>query len=414
MNLKRVAIIALFVLAVVLGGLVLYRLFFRPLLEISPPTPAENAVNGGGLQPSVNGRPTVEPTNVNGRPTTTLPTNQRPPTPTASPTAQGGVTAVSQLETAPTVGATLATDGTLRFYNKDDGKFYRLNADGTMSAISNKEFFNVSAATFNPQGNGVILEYPDRTKFFYDFSTNRQYTIPQHWEQFQFNTGGDKVVTKSITLNEENRYLVISNPDGSGAKAIQELGANADKVELAWSPNNQIVATAATGTSEGLSRTEVFFIGQNDENFKSMMVEGLDFRPKWSPTGGNLLYSVTGSLTDWRPTLWVVDASGENVGAGRRMLSLNTWADKCSFADGNTLYCAVPQTLERGAGLQPDVADATPDDIYRVNLTTGAQTLIATPEGGHTVDKLMPSPDGKYLYFTDKGSGLINKIQLAP
>ena len=413
MNLKRVAIIALFILAVVLGGLVLYRIFFRPLLTIQPPAPgAENTVNGGGLQPSVNGRPVTVPTNVNARPTTPPPVT--PTRPAVSPTAQGGVTAVTQLETAPTVGATLAADGTLRFYNKDDGKFYRLNADGTMSTISNKTFFNVSAATFNPQGSGVILEYPDRTKFFYDFNANRQYTIPQHWEQFRFSPGGDKIETKSMTLDAENRYLVISNPDGSGAKAIQELGNNADKVALAWSPNNQIVATAATGTNQGLGRTEVYFVGQNNENFKSMMVEGIDFRPQWSPTGNNMLYSVTGPLTDWRPTLWVVDASGQNVGSGRRMLNLNTWADKCSFAGGTTLYCAVPQTLERGAGLQPDVADTTPDDIYRVDLTTGTQTKIATPEGDHTVDKLMPSSDGQYLFFTDRGSGLINKIKLAP
>jgi sugar lactone lactonase YvrE len=412
MGWKRILGIIAFIMAAIAIGVMIYWFFFRPLIvtPVPTPTPNENA-GGGGLVPANQGQPTVvtpPPT----RPTT--PTPAVPTAPAATPTATGGLTAVTPVVTSPTIGATMATDGQLSFYNRDDGKFYRLTPDGKQETLSNKVFYNVKAATFNPQGNGAILEYPDQTKFFYDFSTNRQYTIPTHWNEFQFSPSGDRVVTKSMAIDPGSRYLVIANPDGSGAKAVQELGTKAGEVQLAWAPNNQIVATASTGTSEGLDRRMVYLIGQNQENFKGIMVEGLDFRPKWSPTGNQLLYSVTGSLTDWRPTLWVTDASGEYVGANRKMLNLNTWADKCAFAGADMLYCAVPQSLERGAGLQPDVADATPDDIYRIDMRTGLQSRIAIPEGDHTVGAIMVSPDGKNLFFTDKGSGLINKIELAP
>jgi Tol biopolymer transport system component len=173
-----------------------------------------------------------------------------------------------------------------------------------------------------------------------------------------------------------------------------------------------VVALSETGDSFGVGSHEVFLIGQNQENFRSMKVEGLDFRPQWSPTGDQLLYSVAGSENDWKPSLWVVDASGDSIGANRRNLNIETWADKCTYADTSTLYCGIPDELERGYGLQPGLADSTPDTIYRIDLTTGLRTRVAIPEGSHTVESIMLSPDEKWLYFTDKVTGYLNKIQL--
>ncbi len=68
--------------------------------------------------------------------------------------------------------------------------------------------------------------------------------------------------------------------------------------------------------------------------------------------------------------------------------------------------------MPEGAGLQPSVADDTPDTIYRIDINTGLQTKIAVPEGGHTVGSVMVSPDRSTLYFTDKASGILNMIKL--
>jgi hypothetical protein len=141
-------------------------------------------------------------------------------------------------------------------------------------------------------------------------------------------------------------------------------------------------------------------------------VEGLDFRPKWAPTGKQLLYSVASSTTDWRPQLWVVDAQGDSIGANRKSINLDTWVDKCGFADAGTLYCAVPRNLPSGAGLDQGQTDTGTDDIYKVDLSTGLTSLAAVPQGDHTIGTVMISPDKSSLYFTDKGSGQINKINL--
>ncbi|MEA3248921.1 MAG: hypothetical protein U9Q03_01015 [Patescibacteria group bacterium] len=401
---KRIALVLLFIAITVGFGFALYRIIFGPPEPEVTPEELVNVPPEGlpaaevGLPPGVEapvGPPGLE-------------------IPAVSPIADGGVTQVTPVSPVSTSGATLTTDGSLNYYNRADGKFYRMGPDGTINELSGKKFFNVDNATFSPNGRDAIIEYPDGSNIYYDFGTDKQVTLPRHWEEFDFDPQGGKIVAKSIGIDPGNRFLITSNPDGSGAIPIQELGENADKVHVDWSPNNQIVATSTTGRPFGVDRREVYLLGQHHENFRSMVVEGLNFQPQWSPDGEQLLYSVAGSLSDYKPRLWVVDASGDNIGLNRRMINIDTWADKCTFADTETLYCAVPTELPRGAGLQPRVADHTPDEIFRIDLVTGLQTRVAIPEGSHTVDSLMLTADGSSLYFTDKGSGMLNEIKLTP
>ena len=82
---------------------------------------------------------------------------------------------------------------------------------------------------------------------------------------------------------------------------------------------------------------------------------------------------------------------------------------------GTTAYCAVPESLPEGAGYVPEVADNTPDLIYKIDLTTGAKTLLARPTGdrnNYTVEQLMVSSDGSVLYFVDKQTGRLYSIKL--
>lgn len=403
MNYRRILGILLFIGVTIGIGYALWSLFFR---GIAGPQPAPNEnVNGapisGGLEPAVNGVP-VRPPAINGP----------LPGPSVSPIADGGLTAVTPIAPVATVGASISSNGNLSYYDRSDEKFYRIGADGTVQALSGKQFHNVKDAVFDPNGRRAIISYPDGSKISYDFNTGTQVTLPKHWEDFDFSRDGEQFVTKSIGLDPEARFLVISNPDGSGARPIQELGENQNKVKVAFSPTGQVVATATMGTRIGLDRQEVYLIGQNQENFKSLVVQGLDFRPKWTPAGDRLLYSVANSTDDWRPRLWIVDAQGDDIGRNRRSLSLNTWADKCAFADDQTLYCAAAPDLPEGAGLNQAAVDNYADEFYRVDLESGLVSRVAQPEGSHTVGKIMVSPDASKLYFTDKATGVLNQLKL--
>ncbi len=110
--------------------------------------------------------------------------------------------------------------------------------------------------------------------------------------------------------------------------------------------------------------------------------------------------------------LWIVNAQGDNIGTGRKSLNIETWADKCTFANAKELYCAVPVLLEEGAGLFPDLAKATPDRLYKIDPQTGLKKLIAIPEESYNISKLIISDNGFYLYFTDQTTQRLHKIKL--
>ena len=151
------------------------------------------------------------------------------------------------------------------------------------------------------------------------------------------------------------------------------------------------------------------------ENFKSFKVSGAGFTSEWSPKGTSLLYSVYSESTNYNPNLWVTKGNTSELGDIKVSLNISTWPDKCTFVGENSLYCAVPQGLPRGAGLYPEIANDYLDNFYQINLNSGIKTLLASPvgiEGGYSANNLFVSPDGSILYFTDINSGTLQSIRL--
>ena len=326
-----------------------------------------------------------------------------------SPVANGGLTSATNVSDAPVVGATISNNS-VQYYNELDGKFYKLDANGNPVAISDKTFPNVENIVWSPDNNKAVLEYPDGTKSVYNFNTNTSTLLPSHWEDFSFSPDSTKISSKSLGQDVDNRYLIISNDDGSKAKAIEFIGENAKDVTVNWSPNSQVAATYVDGVD--FDRKEVYFIGFNGENMKSMTVQGRGFESEWSTTGNKLLYSVYNSGTDMKPKLWIAETENGNVGSVTKGISLETWASKCTFATDDEVYCAVPKTLQTGAGLFPETADTTADNLYKINLKTGTKNLIATPSGDYTISQLLVNSSQSKLYFTDKQSGELYQVNL--
>ena len=160
------------------------------------------------------------------------------------------------------------------------------------------------------------------------------------------------------------------------------------------------------------NRQEVYFIGLNNENFKSTIIEGRGFQPQWSPQGNQLVYSVYSSDNDMKPQLWVVDAQGDSIGNNRQRLNVETWAEKCTFASQSKIYCAVPENLPKGAGLFPELAKSTRDNLYEIDINTGLRKLVAVPEGSYNMSNLLVASNGDNLFFTDANTEKIYKIEL--
>lgn len=416
---KKIIMFIVFLVLIVLLGYLLWRTFFRSITP-SNNTPGNEPGNIGGLSLSDTGQPgfststgdgrldTGGNTNINGQ--TTNPPLDAPSGNEASNLAVGGITKVSSVTKDPVLDPMMGSDNQLRYYDKNDGKFYKLDSSGKLVALSDKVFHQVQDVTWSTNGSQAILTYPDGSKINYNFDTKKQVTLPSHWEDFSFSPSGSSISAKSIGDDIENRYLITANSDGSKAVSLSAIGKNADDVYPIWSPNNQAAAMYTRGVD--FNRQEVFFVGLNGENFKSTIINGRGFDPQWSDNGDKLLYSVYSSDTNMSPALWIVDAQGDNIGQNRTSLGLNTWASKCSFATNTEVYCAVPVNLPEGSGLFPELADKTTDNLYKIDVATGSKKLIAIPENASNISSIMVASGQTVLYFTDKTTGKIYSIQL--
>lgn len=329
---------------------------------------------------------------------------------TASPIAAGGLTQTERVVRAPTINPIMDSQGNISYFDLSDNKFYRLDRDGNIIELSDRIFQNAIDITWSPDADKAIVKYFDGNKAIYNFKTDRQIVLPKHWDDFSFSPDGSQIAGKSIGSDPNNRWLMTFNDDGTSARAIESIGRNADNVNVSWSPNQQMIATWTRGLD--FNRQELLFVGLHGENFKSTIVEGRGLQYIWSETGENLLYSAYSSANDMKPMLWIVDSTSDTMGQSRRRLGIETWAEKCTFVGTDDVYCAVPEYLPRGAGLVPEIANETPDNLYHINIKTGARNMIAIPENNVNISQIMVTNEQDVLYFSDNRTGQIYSVNL--
>lgn len=407
MNKKQKIIFGVIFVLVTLGlAFALYYLFFAPTQPKRPPQPGDQAQQQF---------PQAQEGEIS---TTTIEEDQLPETVTDQPETDLDQPDVTQEEEQPTQqqqkvkqvvsdsvnNTSLDQEDNARFYNSNDGKFYEIDDNGNLRKLSDKTFFNVDKVAWAPNEDKAILEYPDGNNIYYNFETNQQETIPKHWEEFSFNPRGDKIAAKSMGFSPNNRWLVKTNPDGSSAEKLVNLGNNADEVEVDWSPNQEIVGFSKTGSAQGAYRQEVLLIGDDKQDYKSLNMPGRDLQTEWSPSGEKLLFSGYSARNNYKPELWVVNAAPGNIGKNRRRLNIDTWASKCTFQDDRYVFCGVPKSLRRGAGFQPSSADNIVDNIYKIDTRNGSKTKIPNEEN-ITVEDIMYR-NNKLLIKAKNKSGL--------
>lgn len=408
-RLKRILFIAFIVVFTIGVGIGVYILFFRPEAPTGVVTPTETG-EGGVLPPS------GEAGEREGVPT---PSGQA-----GFPSAQGGIggAGAAGITTEPqtillndsiTREASMAADGQgARFYDPSDSKFYRVNTDGLITELSSETFPNVESVSWGNSSDQAIMTFPDGTNIYYNFTTNKQSTLPKHWEDFEFSSDDRSVVAKSEAVAPEARFLIITDPDGTDSRAIEPLAENGRKTFPTWTANGQIIAYATVGTAMGFDRQEIILIGQNHENYTGLLVEGRGFTPLWSPSGQTIVYSVWNLASDYKPELWVSGGAPGNLNENRRQIGIQTWADKCAWRDETTLFCGVPNEMPRGAGLEPSVFTDLVDSIVMIDLENGVTSNLGSPEGDVSVSDPIVTTDGQYFIFTDTNTGKLYRFRI--
>ena len=401
---KFILRIALFIGVTILIAIALYFVFFRaPAPEVTT-TPGE--VGAGGALPSAGtGAPGTTPGSTT--PGGVTPTKLPP-----SEIAKGGETFTTLLTNTSIQSPTATTNGTVAYYDPADGKFYTIDANGNVVAMSQVSFPKADNVTFDAGATAAVIEFPDGSNVVYDFTTAQQITLPSHWQDFSFSGNGDQIAAKSIGIDESNRALVITNTDGTQTKVLTALGANDDKVTVSVSPSDNVLGFSDTGTSSSGSfgRHEMYLIGPDGSAAGMLIVDGTSFKNIWAPDGKNLLYSVADPNNLYKAVLWYADSQGDRNGVARRKMGISTTVDKCTFTTNTTAYCAVPREMPPGGGSNSSTISAF-DDLYKLNITTGNATLVATPAADTKMFSPSVSSDGANFFYTDS-SGRLNVIRL--
>ncbi|MEI6627203.1 MAG: hypothetical protein WCL61_01285 [bacterium] len=393
---KKISLIALIIGSAILMGIFIYYIFFKTILPTTPPK--ENIISTTTTTGLPISGTSTKPINTSATPITTISTTTLGTTTIVTTTQLTKADLYKNLATNDFSSfTTIDKNGNLLYLNTIDGKFYRLDSNGKKIALAKETFLGAQNVTWSNGREKAIIEFPDGAKMIYDFVNNQERVIPKHWEDFSFSSSDDQIVFKSLGNDVTNRYLAVAKADGSQAKIIENVGENDNTVQSNWAPNNQIIATYTEGA--GLDKTNIYFVGQNKENFKLMSVEGRGFEGQWSPDGNYILYSVYNSASNYNPELYIGSANVNSVGDNRVNLNLNTWTDKCTFGTNNTLFCAVPRSLSMGAGFDRTTSNETPDDIYKIDLTTGNKTPVLSNYADVTISRLLFT--NNQLFFTD-------------
>lgn len=420
---KKPLYIIIFIILVIGFGAMIYFVFLADLIDPDDTnqntnTITNNNINGG--QPLLNGATNVNRVSINSTVNINALVNRVTRSNiniTISNIAQGGETVVNQITDTPVLAAEQQVGGDgVRFYDISDGKFYYIDKNGNRIKLSDQVFPHAEEIAWSPVNNEAIITFPDQSKVYYDFNSQEQITLPREWDEIDFSPTGSKIGFKNVSSKENERWLAVSNPDGSGVVLVEPMGDKADSVSVNWSPTGQVVATYREGYSAG--GQEIFLIGLNDENFKSIVTDGRGFEGAWSADGKQMIYSVYSEATRYNPSLYLVDASGDQIGSNSMKLGLQTWSSKCTFSSNSpTLYCAVPGLLETGTGIYPSLAGFTNDKIYKINTNTGAKEILAIPsfsngDRDYAINSMFLNKDENSLYFTDTTTNTLYNINL--
>jgi hypothetical protein len=153
---KRALLILGFLVLVGLIGFGLYYMFTRSQAPTATRPPVAGAPTGSGALPGSQTRTTTAGVGDGGVGAGGLPTAGI----TRQPDNQNFYRpqAVTQLTKDLAVYPSVASNnGSLRYHNASDGKFYKTNADGSLSSLSDQVFFNVQDVTWAKTQDKAVL-----------------------------------------------------------------------------------------------------------------------------------------------------------------------------------------------------------------------------------------------------------------
>lgn len=247
--------------------------------------------------------------------------------------------------------------------------------------------------------------------YFLDTRNQSEVALKPEMSRLAWNTLGDGIFYQYTDPSNGERSLNQSRFDGSEWKKLTDLGT-ADHF-IATIPQSSQVSfwTRPSGLEE--SRLESMSMVGNERKTLLAGKHGGDYL--WSPDGRQVLAGSVETRGSAKPMIGVMDEKG----GGYRDLNIPTLVNKIAWSrDSRTLYFAQPGAFPQDAVLPNDYFGRpiiTKDTFWKMNLKTGKrERLVPLNEMNVAFDatELFLAPDETYLFFIDRESGKLYRINL--
>ncbi|MEI7749733.1 MAG: hypothetical protein WCJ25_01910 [Candidatus Moraniibacteriota bacterium] len=323
------------------------------------------------------------------------------------------VSAISPVTDVPVYGPVAIDDSHITYFNNRSLKRASLGGGGEEVLIKDLP--------------GKILQAiwsPDKTKALVLFGTDSG----EQWFLLTLTDGSVKPLKPGIAsptwsnLSERIFYLYSdpsgkkteidsAKPDGTDWKTLSPIAIR--NAVLAAVPSSATLSfwNAPSAFEETSLSTVPVSGGDTTKIFSGKF--GTDY--SWSPDGTKILISNTISKGGSEVRLGIANQNGGEFRTVQAptIISKTVWSK-----DGKTVYYALPLSIPENAVLPNDYFSRpihTQDSFWKMDVTTGKSDRLVDPskiDGGYDSIDLFLDQNETYLYFTDRTSGKLYRIQL--
>lgn len=310
-----------------------------------------------------------------------------------------------QLTDFPVVSPSLnKKEDRIFFYKKDGGDLlsYDFSA-GERQKIANLTIVGILEALWSPARDRAAVFYLDREtlKAFLHIGTSSVAVLPQNIEAFSWSPDGSSLAY--LQRDEDELSLIRADAAGRDPRIIGKLPIL--EADMQWISNDKIsLHTAPSGLADGF-----LFLFSRSAGTLTKIARGFGLEALWSTDGSLVLISST-SAEGKNIRLSLRDASGKELWSP----GVAGLANKCSWASGKEIYCAVPKFISPQA--------VWPDDHLRGAIHT-ADRLIALDadkkeireiftEGTFDISDLVITKKKDYLFFINQRDGTPWRLKL--
>lgn len=309
-----------------------------------------------------------------------------------------------------TSGAALDGSGTKIIFFQNNN-FLSSDFDGaSRSSISSWPFDGIESIRWDKTRQKAIVK---TSGSFYMYFLDMDNAVPMRSgiDETVFSAFGDKIVYKYFDVSSGTRSINTANPDGTDWKELKSV--DFQKVDFQINPQSGDIGFFQT--PDGFAEGEFSLMNFSGENARKITGPkyGSDFL--WSPDGSKLLMSFVSERGGNKLELGIMNSNGGEYQA----LGFPSVADKCVWSKDNIkLFCAMLSGQQPQSILPNDWQNSkisSNDTFWEVDTLSGKKNrLVELSEIPETLDSqdLFLDGDERFLFFTDKSTGSVYRINL--